>query len=239
MVSARWMPHSAEVPHRASKLGLAAAFIVVLALAIGLVDLTRSATPAGQPPAVVHRPTATPPAPVAESPAPPGAPQVAAREHHPPGEPTAPRGQATMSARRPELAPAPVSFGRDLKRDANGRLVPVIPLGELRTLNHVTDAPMQACIERSGKQPTGSATLSFTVTAINHKLVVETTGTQDEGTLAGYPELLACMHQTAKLLALDGYAVPELGTPIYVRRQVRLDSGALAENWVANYSYNP
>lgn len=98
---------------------------------------------------------------------------------------------------------------------------------------------MQACIERSGQLPTGKATLSFTVVAKHDKLVIDTTGVQDEETLAGYPELLACMHQTANALVLDGRAVPELGTPIYVRRHVRLDNGVLAEDSVFNFSYNP
>ncbi len=233
------MPHSRGVPpHRAGKLGLAAAFVIVLALAIGLVWLTRSATQAAPPPAPVHRPTAIPEAPAGEPPAS-GAPPIATREAHPAGDAITPRGPSAMSAKRPDLAPAQVSFSRELKRDANGRLVPIIPLNELRAQLHVTDAPIQACIERSGKRPTGKATLSFTVAASHDKLIIETTGVQDEDTLAGYPELIECMHQTAKLLVLDGYAVPELGTPIYVRRQVRLDNGVLAENSLINYSYNP
>jgi predicted outer membrane lipoprotein len=226
------------VPDRAGKLGLAAAFVIVVALALGLVQLTRSATQAAPPPVPAHRPAAPPEPPAGEPPAS-GAPSVATREHHPAGAPITPRGPVTRSVERPGLAPAQPGFGRELKRDADGRLVPMIPLNELRALLHVTDAPMQACIERSGKRPTGKATLSFTVAASHDKLVIETTGVQDEDTLAGYPELVECMHQTAKLLVLDGHAVPELGTPIYVRRQVRLEDGALAENSILNYSYNP
>jgi hypothetical protein len=109
---------------------------------------------------------------------------------------------------------------------------------ELRDQLHLTDAPMKACIERSAKRPTGKATLSFTVAAKNNKLVIDT-GVQDEETLAEYPDLLECMHQTAKVLVLDGYSVPELGTPIYVRRHVRLEDGVLAENSIFNFSYDP
>lgn len=145
-----------------------------------------------------------------------------------------------MPARVPELAPAPVGFGRpELKRDANGRLVPIIPVTELRAQIHHTDAAMQACIARSGQRPTGKATLSFTVAAKDGRLVVETTGVQDEETLTGYPELLECMHRTANALVLDGRPVPELGTPIYVRRHVRVEGGVLAENSIFNFSYNP
>jgi hypothetical protein len=90
-----------------------------------------------------------------------------------------------------------------------------------------------------GRRPTGQATLSFTVAARNARLVIETTGVQDEETLAAYPELLACMHQTAHAFVLDGSAVPELGTPIYVRRRVRIEDGVLAEDWIFNFSYNP
>lgn len=144
-----------------------------------------------------------------------------------------------MSVRQPELAAPQPSFDRELKRDANGKLVPVISLRELRELVAFTDAPMKACIERSAKRPTGKATLNFTVAAMNNKLVIDTTGVQDEETLAGYPELLECMHQTAKVIVLDGRAVPELGTGIYVRRHVQLEDGALTENSIFNFSYHP
>jgi hypothetical protein len=33
--------------------------------------------------------------------------------------------------------------------------------------------------------------------------------------------------------------VPELGTPIYVRRLVRIEDGALAEDSIPSFSYNP
>jgi hypothetical protein len=223
------------VPGRASKLVLAAGFAVVLALAIGILQLTRSATQAAAPPLRADGPRSTPRAPAGELPAS-GAPPRAASEPHPVR--TTPAGQVTTSARRPELAPAQVGTGRVLKRDANGKLVPIIPVQELRDQLHLTDAPMKACIERSAKRPTGKATLSFTVGAKNNKLVIDT-GIQDEETLAEYPDLLECMHQTAKVLVLDGYSVPELGTPIYVRRHVRLEDGVLAENSIFNFSYDP
>lgn len=236
MASARWIRHSRHVRGRASKLVLAAGLVVVLALAIGLVQLTRSATQAAAPPILAHGPTTTPRAPAAErlvSGAPPSAP----REHHP--APTTPRTRVAMPVKQPELAPAPVGFTRELKRDANGKLVPIIPVKELREQLHRTDAPMQACIERSGQRPTGKATLSFRVAAKDNKLVIDTTGIQDDETLAGYPELLECMHQTANVLSLDGRSVPELGTPIYLRRHVRIEDGVLAENSIFNFSYDP
>lgn len=208
----------------------------MLALAIGLVQLTRSATQAAAPAHPAHGPMASPAAPVAEPP-PSSAPAIAAREHA--AAPAAPRAKLTMPGPRPELAPDQVSFHRELKRDANGKLVPIITVKELREQLHVVDAPMKACIERSGKRATGKATLSFTVAAKDNKLVIDTTGVQDEETLAGYPELLECMHQTATALVLDGHPVPELGTPIYVRRHVRVDDGVLAENSIYNFSYHP
>jgi hypothetical protein len=225
------------VPGRASKLALAFGFVVVLALALGILQLTRSASQATvlSRPLRADGPRSTPRAPAGELPAS-GAPPRAASEPHPVR--TTPAGQVTASAKRPELAPAQVGTGRVLKRDANGKLVPIIPLRELRGQFHLTDAPMKACIERSGHRPTGKATLSFTVGAKNNKLVIDT-GVQDEETLAEFPDLLECMHQTAKLLVLDGYSVPELGTPIYVRRHVRLEDGVLAENSIFNFSYDP
>ncbi|HEX7840866.1 MAG TPA: hypothetical protein VF469_25485, partial [Kofleriaceae bacterium] len=104
-----------------------------------------------------------------------------------------------------------------------------------------TDAAMKTCIERSGQRPTGKATLSFTVAARGGKLVIETTSVDDQDTLADYPDLLDCMHRTASALApvLAGKPIPELGTAIYVRRHVRLDSGALVDNSFFNFSYNP
>ena len=209
--------------------------MIVLALAIGLVQLTRNPTQAAAPPPRPHAPATTPRAPASESPAPSSAP-IAAHEPHP--APTTPREPVTMSVRQPELAAPQPSFARELKRDANGKLVPVISLRELREQVALTDAPMKACIERSAKRPTGKTTLSFTIEAKNNKLVIDTTGVQDEETLAGNPELLECMHQTAKVLVFDKYPIPELGTPIYVRRHVRLEDGALAENSIFDFSYH-
>lgn len=224
------------MPGRTSRFALAAGLVVVLALAIGLVQLTHNATQAAAPPRPAHAPATTPRAPASEPPAPSAAP-IAARE--PPPAATTPREPVTMSVRQPELAAPQAGFDRELKRDANGKLVPIITVKELREQFALTDAPMKACIERSAKRPTGKATLSFTVTAKNNKLVIDTTGVQDEETLAGYPELLECMHQTAKVLVLEGHAVPELGTGIYVRRHVQLEDGALTENSIFNFSYHP
>jgi hypothetical protein len=225
------------VPGRASKFALAAGFVVVLVLAIGLVQLTRSATQAVPPAPPGHGPAKASPAPAVEPPSS-GAPPSAAREHRPAS--ATPRGQVAMPVKPPELAPAQVGFDRELKRDANGKLVPIFPVQDLRGEIHRADAAMKACIERSGKRPTGKATLNFTVGAKNHKLVIDSTGVQDEETLAGYPEVLECMHQTAHLLApvLEGRPVPELGTPIYVRRHVRIEDGVLAEDSVFDFSYN-
>jgi hypothetical protein len=224
------------VSGRASQLVLAAGFVVVLALAIGLVQLTRSPTGAATPQFSAYGPTATPPTPVAEVPASRTS-SSAPRELH--SASPMPHGRGAMPVQQPELAPAPVGFRRELKRDADGHLVPIISVDDLREQLPRIDAPMKACIQRSGQRPTGKATLNFTVAAKNNKLIIETTGVQDEETLAGYPELLACMHQTANAFSLEGRPVPELGTPIYVRRHVRLENGELAENSIFDFSYNP
>jgi hypothetical protein len=49
------------------------------------------------------------------------------------------------------------------------------------------------------------------------------------------------MHRTAGALApvLEGKPIPELGTPIYVRRRVQVDGGALVDNSYVNFSYAP
>jgi hypothetical protein len=212
---------------------LVVGLVLVVALAIGLVRMTRGTTQAAAP--VASREAAVQP--VADAPVPaPAEPSAPA----PRPAPAASRPQAAVAARRPELAPPPVSFAREpLKRDANGKLVPIITVKELREQFHRTDAAMNACIERSGQRPTGKATLDFTVGAKGNKLIIETTGVRDEESLAAYPELLDCMHRTANELVLDGRPVPELGTPIYVRRHVRLEGGVLAENTIFNFSYNP
>jgi hypothetical protein len=218
---------------RTSRLVLAAGLVVVLALAIGLVRLTRGTTQAATP-VLAAREIASQPA--AEAPS-----HIAPSTNTPARRPapSAPRARAATPARQPELAPAPASFGRELKRDANGKLVPIITVGELKEQFHRTDAAMNACIQRSGQAPSGKATLAFSVSAKDNKLIIETTGVHDEDTLAGHPELLDCMHRTANELVLDGRPVPELGTPIYVRRHVRLENGVLAENTIFNFSYNP
>lgn len=236
MASARWIRHSPRVRGRIAKVALATGFIVVLALLIVLFGLTRDATQATPPTWFHDRPAAaaTPTAAMAERPVP-RAPPMAARER--PAAPAAPRSHIAMSGTQPELAPAPPSFDHELKRDANGKLVPIMYVPDLRELIHVASAPMNACIERSGQRPTGKATLNFTVSAKDGKLVIDTTGVQDEETLAGSPALLECMHQTARVLVLDKYPVPELGTPIYVRRHVRLEHGVLAEDSIFDFSY--
>src|SRR4029079_12597047 len=107
---------------------------------------------------------------------------------------------------------APIG-SRELKRDANGHLVPIVTMKDLRAQIDRTTAPMQACIQRSGALPTGKATLSFTVATRNGQLAVETTGVQDDDTLAAYPDLLDCMHRTANALVLDGKPAPHAGPP--------------------------
>jgi hypothetical protein len=234
LASARCVLHSRFVSRSTSKLALAAGFFVVLALAIGLVRLTRSAPPKSMGGSGSEAPT---PEPAVAAPAAPPVRPIEAREERP--APAAPRRSVGAPSKQPELAPAPVGFDRELKRDANGHLVPMIPVSELRAQLDRTDAAMKACLERAGPQATGKATLAFTVAAKNSKLVIESTTTLDEETLGGYPELLECMHRTAKLFALDGHPVPELGTAIYVRRHVRVENGTLAENSIFNFSYNP
>ncbi|HMG56058.1 MAG TPA: hypothetical protein VK601_21315 [Kofleriaceae bacterium] len=208
---------------------LAVGFIVVLGLAIGLVQLTRGARPI---PASPPSSRGAAPTPVAASPGAPTAPESARVA-------IAPRGPAAAAAKQPGLPAAPVRFDRELKRDANGNLVPIIPAKELREQLPLSDAPMKACIERSGQHPTGKATLNFTVAAKDNHLFVATTGVQDEETLAAYPDLLECMHKTATVLLPEGRPVPELGTPIYVRRHVRIENGVLAENTIFDFSYHP
>src|SRR5262249_33934352 len=104
-----------------------------------------------------------------------------------------------------------------------------------------TDAPMQDCVAKAGVKATGSATLGFTVAAKDGKLVLESSGVLEEQTLAAYPDLLECMHQTASAFApvLDANKPADLGTPIYVRRHVKLDNGAIVENSIFNFSYVP
>lgn len=199
---------------------------------IGLLQLTRHTTQAvrAATPRSPDLPIELPPAPVAE-PSASSAPAIASRER--PSVATTLRGNVAM----PGLAPGLPSFASELKRDADGNLVPIMDIGVLRAQIHVAGEAMNACIERSGQRPTGKATLNFTVVAKNNKLVIDFTGVQDEDTLAGYPALLECMHQTANLLVVDGQPIPELGTPMYVRRHVRLDSGVLAEDSIFNFSY--
>jgi hypothetical protein len=144
-----------------------------------------------------------------------------------------------MSGRQPELTAPQPSFDRELKRDANGHLVPIITMNELRAQIDRTEPLMKACIARSGQRPTGKATLNFTVAPMNNQLAIETTGVQDDDTLAPYPELLECLHRSAYALVVDGKPIPELGTPIYVRRHVRLENGELVENTFFDFSYNP
>ena len=209
---------------------------MVAALILALFRMTRSEPPAAAPVAAPSRIAPAPAAPAAVAAAVPAPAPVrpgAARE---PIATSAPRGHYSAPA-QPSLG-VPIG-SRELKRDANGHLVPIVTMKDLRAQIDRTTAPMQACIQRSGALPTGKATLSFTVATRNGQLAVETTGVQDDDTLAAYPDLLDCMHRTANALVLDNKPIPELGTPIYVRRHVRVENGALVENSFFDFSYNP
>jgi hypothetical protein len=237
LASGRLIRHSSLVPGRTSKLMLTVGSLVVLALGIGLAQLTRGAPESVPARRVAHAAEAPSAAPVSDERAVPAEAPSAAREK--PAQVSAARPQVSASAKAPQL-PAPMpSFKRELKRDENGNLVPIIPLMALREQLVLTEAPMRACIEKSGQLPTGRAMLNFTVGARNNKLLVDTTGVQDEDTLSAFPELLECMHKTAPLLLPEGRKVPELGTPIYVRRQVRIENGVLVEDSLYNFSYHP
>jgi hypothetical protein len=222
-----------------SKLLLAAGFVVVGSLAVGLVRATHRATEAAASGSSRASAAASPaPAPAAiVEPAASAAAPSAKREPRPLA--AGPHARTAKPEARPEVSPGPSSFKRDFERDADGNIVAVLPVDRLREQIHVTDAPMRACIERSGQRPTGKATITFTVVARAHKLLIETTGVQDEETLAAYPALLDCMHQTAHAIVLDSYQVAELGTDIYVRRHVRLENGELVDNSIWNFSYIP
>jgi hypothetical protein len=236
VASACGIRHSHPVSGRTTKLVLAGGFVILLALMIGLAQLTSGTpTPVTAAPAAAARPALTPAIAAAE-PIAASVPQSAAREVR--TGPTPPRAPSS-SAKQPEL-PVPLpSFRRDLKRDANGKLVPMIPVKDLREMLPLADAPMKACIERAGKGATGKATLNFTVGAKNNKLLIETTGVQDEETLAGFSDMLDCMHKTAMVLLPPDRPVPELGTGIYVRRHVVVENGALVEDSLFDFSYNP
>lgn len=221
---------------RTSRLALAAGFAVLLALAIALVTLTRgggdvAVEPAAITPGAEARTPAAAAAGAPVSPATPRAPGAGA------SAPAASRRLGTPGP-QPQLGPS-LGRSRELKRDANGHLVPIITMRELRAQIERTTAPMQACIAQSGQRPSGKATLSFTVATMNGQLAIETTGVQDEDTLAAYPELLDCLHKSAYALVVDRTPVPALGTPIYVRRHVRIDQGELVENTFFDFSYNP
>jgi hypothetical protein len=222
---------------RTSKLALAAGTVVVLGMGIGLERMTRSEPPSQKSSPAGDSGVATP-AEVAGAVAPAGQPETReAREDR--AMSSGSRRVAAAPVMQPGLAPA-VGFGSpELKRDENGHLVPIIDVSDLREQFERTDAAMKECVGRSGQHATGKATLGFTVAAKNNKLVIESTGIFDDETLAGYPEMLDCMHRTANLLVLDGHPIPELGTAIYVRRHVRVENGALAENTIFNFSYNP
>jgi len=221
------------VSSRASKLVILGGFAVVLAMGVVLIVLTRSTTAASdQPP---------PPAPGAHTPVATTAPTAPIVTATPADAAPAPASGRIAPTRSPTLAPAVEMTRRDVPRDENGHIVPIINVRELRAQMGRTDGPMKACVAKAAGAATGKATLTFTVAAKDHKLVVESTGVQDEETLAAYPELLECMHQTATALqpVLDQNAPANLGTAIYVRRHVRLDNGALAENSIFDFSYVP
>lgn len=212
---------------------LVAGFAVVLLLALGLMSMVRDASP----PAVATRAPERA-EPVAEAPA--AAPEAAPAR---PAPVAAHKPRPTTSARRtaePSLAPAATGYERaEMKRDENGHLVPMLSIAELRAMLPQTSASVAACLEAMGQRATGEAVLNFTIVAKDGKLAVESTGVQDEKSLANSPELLGCLHQSARALVLEGHPVPELGTAIYVRRSISIENGGLANDAIVSFSYNP
>lgn len=228
------MRHSRAVPRGSSRALLGAGFVVLVVLLVGLVQMTGSATESAPPP--VRSVAAPAPAPVVEpvaAPAPRPAP-VAAREPKP-------RAPAIRAAPVPELAPATDDAISDgvLVRTPEGKLVPIFSVIALRPHMNLVAGAMNNCIEKSGQRPTGKATLSFTIGPKDNRIVIESSAVLDEETLAGNPELLQCMHQTAQAFApvLEGHAIPQYANPVYIRRDVRLDNGEIVEDSLRDFSY--
>jgi hypothetical protein len=204
---------------------------LVLVLVVGLWQLTRRDPPQAPPVrrAEVAR-VAPAPAPAVSEPAPTSAPRVA---------PPRPRPPTPI-----ERAPDPVPAGSaaepvELKRDANGRLSPLVSLADLRALLPTLEEPMKNCIEHTAPHATGKATLNFTISTKDNKLAVESTGVVDDASLAAFPELVTCLHQSAYMfnVGITERAIPELGNPMVVRRQVQLDNGEIRENAISDFSY--
>ena len=220
---------------RASTVLLAISGLVVVALGAALFILTRVDTPTTPAPA----PRAAAPTEPAATPRPADPSEPAPAPHEPQARtPATVATHASPSGPAPVLTAPPVMVEHDGKRDENGKLVPIVTVAQLKTKLPATDAAIKACADKAKDRATGKATLSFTVASKDGKLIIESTGVDDDGTLAAYPDLLACMQDTAHALSLDDLPVPELGTAIYVRRHVRLDAGAVAENSIFNFSYN-
>lgn len=220
------------------KLAIAIGFVAVFAMSIALIVLMKSGAAASgdirtPPPAVAQEtkvePTAAPPT---------TTPPPAQRDARPAA---VHRGPTQPPTARPDLGVAAPSMHSDVQRDENGKLVPVINVRILREQMALTTQPMQDCLTKSGVKATGAATLGFTVAQKSGKLIVESSGVLEDQTLAQYPDLLDCMHQTASAFqpVLDGVKPADLGTTIYVRRHVKLDAGAMVENTIFNFSYVP
>lgn len=217
-------------------LAFAGGFFAMLALEIAFMWWRQEPPPAA---ASRDRPHPAPAAEPAE-PEPKAPPVVAtAKPAPPPAAPSRAPQAAPSRAEQPALSPSVGFTAPELKRDANGKLVPMIAADQLREVLPRAAPAIKVCLDQVGRRPSGKALLNFTVTAVKNKLVIETTGVQDPDTLADYPDLIECLHQTANLLVLDAYPVPEFGTPIYVRRALRVENGALAEDAILNFSYNP
>jgi len=219
------------------KLAIAIGFVAVFAMSIALIVLMKSGAAASDvrpTTPVAARETKVEPAP---APVPAPAPADAQRD----ARPAAAHRSQPQSSSRPELGTTAPSMHNDAPRDENGKLVPVINVRFLREEMARTTQPMQDCLAKAGVKATGTATLGFTVAQKNGKLVVESSGVLEDQTLAQYPDLLECMHQTATALqpVLDANKAPDLGTAIYVRRHVKLDNGAMVENSIFNFSYVP
>ncbi len=145
-----------------------------------------------------------------------------------------------VSATVPVDAPPPLPLPADatppnplLPMRSNGPTIPVASLTAIRTANAGTDELVRACIAASNSKPTGKVVLTFLVVqkhdAGGDRVVVESSGFEEQGATLTDPALIDCLHKTAFAMKL----APSAGDhAVFAKRRVVIDHGVLAENWV-------
>lgn len=109
---------------------------------------------------------------------------------------------------------------------------------QLRAQTAAVEPLVRECIDKAvaaGQSPTGKAYLTYIVAKQGDDYVIEDTSYDSDETTLQNPELVECLHQTAKAMKFVG--LPRRAKALVVTRSVELENGALRDYRHVTFSY--